>query len=57
MSLRATVAGALLLASLPVLSIAEPAFDAATAFGARPSVESLSLSAVVGFLGCEPGNR
>ena len=44
MSLRATVAGSLLLASLPVLSIAAPAFDAATAFGARPSVESLSLS-------------
>jgi dipeptidyl aminopeptidase/acylaminoacyl peptidase len=44
MSLRATVAGSLLLASLPLLSIAEPAFDAAKAFGARPSVESLSLS-------------
>ncbi|HEY6619730.1 MAG TPA: S9 family peptidase [Steroidobacteraceae bacterium] len=44
MSLRATLAGSLLLASLPVLSIAAPAFDAATAFGARPSVESLSLS-------------
>jgi dipeptidyl aminopeptidase/acylaminoacyl peptidase len=34
----------MLLASLPVLSIAEPTFDAAKAFGARPSVESLSLS-------------
>lgn len=44
MSLRATVAGSLLLASLPLLSIAEPAFDAAKAFGARPSVEDLSLS-------------
>jgi acetyl esterase/lipase len=44
MSLRATVAGSLLLASLPLLSSAEPAFDAAKAFGARQSVESLSLS-------------
>jgi hypothetical protein len=44
MSLRATVAGSLLLASLPLLAIAEPAFDAAKAFGARPSVEDLSLS-------------
>ncbi len=44
MSLRVTVAGGLLLASLPLLSIAEPAFDAAKAFGARPSVESISLS-------------
>ena len=44
MSLRTTVTGSLLLASLPLLSIAEPAFDAATAFGARPSVESISLS-------------
>jgi dipeptidyl aminopeptidase/acylaminoacyl peptidase len=44
MSLRTTVAGSLLLASLPLLSIAEPAFDAAKAFGARPSVEDLSLS-------------
>jgi hypothetical protein len=43
MSLRAVV-GSLLLASLPLLSIAEPAFDAAKAFGARPSVEDLSLS-------------
>jgi dipeptidyl aminopeptidase/acylaminoacyl peptidase len=38
------VAGSLLLASLPLLSISEPAFDAAKAFGARPSVEDLSLS-------------
>ena len=44
MSLRATVAGSLLLASLPLLSIAEPAFDAAKAFGARPRVEYVSLS-------------
>jgi dipeptidyl aminopeptidase/acylaminoacyl peptidase len=44
MSLRATVAGSLLLASLPLLSSAEPAFDAAKAFGARPSVEYISLS-------------
>ena len=44
MSLRATVAGSLLLASLPVYSIAESAFDAAKAFGARPSVEHVSLS-------------
>jgi dipeptidyl aminopeptidase/acylaminoacyl peptidase len=44
MSKRATVAGSLLLASLPLLSMAEPAFDAAKAFGARPSVEDVSLS-------------
>jgi acetyl esterase/lipase len=44
MSLRATMAGSLLLASLPLLSIAEPAFDAAKAFGARPRVEYVSLS-------------
>src|SRR3984957_1231735 len=44
MSLRAIVAGSLLLASLPLLSIAEPAFDAAKAFGARPRVEYVSLS-------------
>src|ERR1700722_19050684 len=44
MSLRAIVAGSLLLASLPPLSIAEPAFDAAKAFGARPRVEYVSLS-------------
>jgi acetyl esterase/lipase len=44
MSLRATVAGSLLLASLSPFAVAEPAFDAAKAFGARPSVESLSLS-------------
>ena len=44
MSLQATVAGSLLLASLPLLSIAEPAFDAAKAFGARPRVEYVSLS-------------
>jgi hypothetical protein len=44
MSLRITLTGSLLLASLPLLSIAEPAFDAAKAFGARPSVEDLSLS-------------
>jgi dipeptidyl aminopeptidase/acylaminoacyl peptidase len=44
MSLQVTVAASLLLASLPLLSIAEPAFDAAKAFGARPSVEDLSLS-------------
>jgi dipeptidyl aminopeptidase/acylaminoacyl peptidase len=44
MSLRATVAWGLLLASLPFLSSAEPAFDAAKAFGARPRVEDVSLS-------------
>jgi dipeptidyl aminopeptidase/acylaminoacyl peptidase len=44
MSLQAVVAGSLLLASLPLLSTAEPVFDAAKAFGARPSVEDLSLS-------------
>ena len=44
MSLRTTVAGSLLLASLPLLSSAEPAFDAAKAFGARPRVEYVSLS-------------
>jgi acetyl esterase/lipase len=44
MSLRTTVAVSCLLASFPLLSIAEPAFDAAKAFGARPSVEYLSLS-------------
>jgi len=44
MSLQATVAGSLLLASLPLLVRAEPAFDAAKAFGARPRVEYVSLS-------------
>jgi dipeptidyl aminopeptidase/acylaminoacyl peptidase len=44
MSLRTGLAGSLLLASLPLLSFAEPGFDAAKAFGARPSVEDLSLS-------------
>ena len=44
MSLRGTVAGGLLLASLPLLSVAEPAFDAAKAFGARQSVDYVSLS-------------
>jgi dipeptidyl aminopeptidase/acylaminoacyl peptidase len=44
MSLRTTVAGSLLLASLPLFSMAEPAFDAAKAFGARPRVEYVSLS-------------
>jgi dipeptidyl aminopeptidase/acylaminoacyl peptidase len=44
MSLRTTVACGLLLASLPLLSRAAPDFDAAKAFGARPSVEDLSLS-------------
>jgi acetyl esterase/lipase len=44
MSLRTSVAVSWLLASFPLLSIAEPAFDAAKAFGARPSVEYLSLS-------------
>jgi hypothetical protein len=43
MSLRA-VAGSLLLSSFPLLSIAAPPFDAAKAFGARPSVEDVSLS-------------
>jgi dipeptidyl aminopeptidase/acylaminoacyl peptidase len=43
MSLRATVACGLLLASYPLLSAAD-SFDAAKAFGARPSVENLSLS-------------
>jgi dipeptidyl aminopeptidase/acylaminoacyl peptidase len=45
MSLRTSVTGGLLLSSLPLLTIAEPTFDAAKAFGARPSVEDLSLSA------------
>jgi acetyl esterase/lipase len=40
---RIVVACSLLLA-LPALSVAEPTFDAAKAFGARPSVEYLSLS-------------
>jgi acetyl esterase/lipase len=44
MSLPARLAAGLLLASLSIFSIAEPAFDAAKAFGARPSVEDLSLS-------------
>lgn len=44
MSLRTTVAASLLLGSLAFHSIAEPAFDAAKAFGARPSVEYVSLS-------------
>ena len=43
MLLRMVVACSLLLA-LPALSPAEPAFDAAKAFGARPSVEYVSLS-------------
>jgi hypothetical protein len=44
MSSQATAAASVLLALLPLLSVAEPAFDAAKAFGARPSVENLSLS-------------
>jgi len=44
MSLRTSVAGCLVLASLPLLVRAEPAFDAAKAFGARPRVEYASLS-------------
>ena len=44
MSLRTAVAGTLLLASFSHISIAEPAFDAAKAFGARPRVEYVSLS-------------
>jgi dipeptidyl aminopeptidase/acylaminoacyl peptidase len=44
MSLPGTVAAGVLLASLPLLSNAEPSFDPAKAFGARPSVEDLSLS-------------
>ena len=44
MSLRIFVTGGLLLAALPLASTAEPAFDAAKAFGARPSVENVSLS-------------
>jgi dipeptidyl aminopeptidase/acylaminoacyl peptidase len=44
MSSKAGTAAGLLLALLPLHSIAEPAFDAATAFGARPSLEHLSLS-------------
>jgi dienelactone hydrolase len=43
MSMKATVAASVLLAA-PFFSVAEPAFDAARAFGARPSVEHLSLS-------------
>src|SRR5580692_4977535 len=44
MSLRGMVAAGLLLASISCFSSAEPAFDAAKAFGSRPSVEDLSLS-------------
>jgi dipeptidyl aminopeptidase/acylaminoacyl peptidase len=44
MSFRAMNAAALLLVLFPLLSGAEPVFDAAKAFGARPSVEDLSLS-------------
>ncbi|HEX3603421.1 MAG TPA: S9 family peptidase [Steroidobacteraceae bacterium] len=44
MSRQVTAAAGLLLASFPLHSLAEPAFDAAKAFGARPSVEDLSLS-------------
>jgi hypothetical protein len=44
MSFKATIAASLLLASLPLFSIAEPAFDAAKAFGARESVQHMSLS-------------
>jgi acetyl esterase/lipase len=44
MTIRASVAVSLLLAPLPFVATAEPAFDAAKAFGARPSVENLSLS-------------
>lgn len=44
MSLPATLAWGLLLTSLPLLCKAEPAFDAAKAFGARPRVEYVSLS-------------
>jgi acetyl esterase/lipase len=44
MSRWATIAASLLAASFPLLTGAEPAFDAAKAFGARPSVEHLSLS-------------
>jgi hypothetical protein len=36
MSLQGTFAASWLLASVPLLAIAEPAFDAAKAFGARP---------------------
>jgi dipeptidyl aminopeptidase/acylaminoacyl peptidase len=44
MSSKANVAAGLLLASIPLFSSAEPAFDAAKAFGARSSIEQLSLS-------------
>jgi dipeptidyl aminopeptidase/acylaminoacyl peptidase len=44
MSLRTSVSLGLLLASLPLLSQADANFDAAKAFGARQSVEDLSLS-------------
>jgi dienelactone hydrolase len=44
MSLQTAAAAILLLVSFPLLSISGPAFDAAKAFGARPSVEDLSLS-------------
>jgi acetyl esterase/lipase len=42
--LRANVLWSLTLASLPLLSPAQATFDAAKAFGARPSVADLSLS-------------
>jgi acetyl esterase/lipase len=42
--LRANLRWSLVLVWLPLLSAAEPSFDAAKAFGARPSVEQMSLS-------------
>jgi dipeptidyl aminopeptidase/acylaminoacyl peptidase len=44
MSLRTNLLWSLALAPLPLLAPAEPVFDAAKAFGARPSVEYVSLS-------------
>jgi acetyl esterase/lipase len=44
MSLRTNLLWSLALAPLPLLAPAEPVFDAAKAFGARPSVQHASLS-------------
>jgi acetyl esterase/lipase len=44
MGLQSMLVGGVLLASFPVFSAAAPALDAAKAFGARPSIEDVSLS-------------
>jgi dipeptidyl aminopeptidase/acylaminoacyl peptidase len=44
MSSQVKIAACLLLATFPLFAAAEPAFDPAKAFGARPSVQDLSLS-------------